>query len=202
MKKIKENAYSILMMAIVASFIGFVVENTFKIFMNGYFDNRYMFLPFLLGYGIFEAALSVLIGTPKEFFPLKARAIKIKRPWNYLVYFLIAAALVSIGELALGFTVEKIAGFHYWDYSNIPLNFTRYTSLPTSIGFGLAITLYMGAIYPRLMKFFEAKKSSRLFKWGALTLGALLLIDFIVSFSVMIITGKRMLLWRVVLFEK
>jgi hypothetical protein len=60
----------------------------------------------------------------------------------------------------------------------------------------------MGAIYPRLMKFFEAKKPSRLFKCGTLTLGALLLIDFIVSFSVMIITGKRMLLWRVVLFEK
>ena len=33
MKKIKENAYSILMMAIVASFIGFVVENAFKIFI-------------------------------------------------------------------------------------------------------------------------------------------------------------------------
>ena len=62
MKKIRENAYPILMMAIVASFIGFVVENAFKIFINGYFDNRYMFLPFLLGYGVFEAALSILIG--------------------------------------------------------------------------------------------------------------------------------------------
>ena len=202
MKKIRENAYSILMMAIVASFIGFVVENTFKIFMNGYFDNRYMFLPFLLGYGVFEAALSILIGTPEELFPIKEKPIRIKKPWNYVVYFLVAVVLVSLGELALGFAVEKIAGFHYWDYTNLPLNFTRYTSLPTSIGFGLVITLYMGVIYPRLMKFFEKKKGSRLFKAISLVLGTLLVIDFIISFAVMIITGERMLIWRVVLFEK
>lgn len=202
MKRIRENAYPILMMTIVASFIGFVVENAFKIFMNGYFDNRYMFLPFLLGYGIFEAALGVLIGTPEELFPIKEKPIRIKKPWNYAVYFLVATVLVSLGELALGFAVEKIAGFHYWDYTNLPLNFTRYTSLPTSIGFGLIITFYMGAIYPRLMKFFEKKKDSRMFKGISLALGALLVIDFIISFAVMIITGERMLIWRVVLFEK
>lgn len=202
MKKIKSSIYPFLMMLTVASFIGYVVENTFKIFMNGYFDNRYMFLPFLLGYGLFTIALGILIGTPDELLPLKKEPFKICRPWNYIAYFFIVAILVSLGELALGFAVEKIAGFYYWDYSTLPLNFTRYTSLPTSLGFGLIITLYMGFVYPPLMKAFEKNKEKKPFKVLSIAFAVLLLLDFLVSFAVMIISGERMLLWRIILFKK
>lgn len=202
MEKIKKNIYPLMMMTTVASFIGYVVENAFKIFMNGYFDNRYMFLPFLLGYGLFTVAIGILLGTPDELLPLKKAPIKIKRPWNYIIYFFIVAILVSLGELALGFAVEKIAGFYYWDYSNLPLNFTRYTSLPTSVGFGIIITLYMGFVYPALMKLFDKHKEKCKFKIVTIVLLSLLIADFIASFAVMIVSGERMLLWRIRLFKK
>lgn len=189
-------------MMILASFIGYIVENLFKLFMNGYVDNRYMFLPFLLGYGFFVAVLGVLIGTPKNFLPLSKKEMKLKAPFNYFVYFLVSAVLVSAGELVLGFAVEKIGGFHYWDYSNLPLNFTRYTSLPTSLGFGLIITLFMGFVYEPAIRFFERKMGARLWKIITLIVISLLVIDFIASFVIMIITGERMVVWRIWIFNK
>ena len=139
--------YPLINMTVFASFIGYVVENLFKLVMNGYVDNRYMFLPFLLGYGLFIVAIGILIGTPNNLFPLSKRQPKLKKPVVYLFYFLLTALLVSAGELALGYAVEAIGGFNYWDYSKLPLNFTKYTSLPTSVGFGAIITAFMGFIY-------------------------------------------------------
>ncbi len=196
--------YSLMQMLVLTSFIGFLVEDTFKIFKNGYFDNRFMFLPFLLGYGFFAVLIGVLAGTPKNILPLLKRDIKIRAPFNYIVYFLAMAVLVSAGELALGFTVEWVAGFYYWDYTNIPLNFTRYTSLPTSLGFGFIITLFMSVVYQPLMNFFETRLKSKAWRGVTVVLTALLVVDFIASFAVMIITGDRnkMKLWEVVIFNK
>ena len=194
--------YPLINMIVFASFVGYVVENLFKLVKNGYIDNRYMFLPFLLGYGLFVAVIGILIGTPYNLFPLVKKQPKPKAVLSYLLYFFISAVLVSAGELALGYAVEAIGGFNYWDYSNIPLNFTKYTSLPTSVGFGIIITAFMGLVYEPSMRFFEKKKSSR--AWRALSRVAisLLVIDFFASFAVMIKTGKRMVLWRLRLLKK
>lgn len=194
--------YPLLNMIVFASFIGYVVENLFKLVMNGYVDNRYMFLPFLLGYGLFIAVIGILLGTPNNLFPLSNRQLKMKKPVAYLFYFILTAILVSAGELALGYAVEAIGGFNYWDYSNLPLNFTKYTSLPTSVGFGVIITAFMGLVYEPSVSVFKKKKGSR--AWRALSLVAMsfLVIDFFASFAVMIKTGKRMILWRLRLLKK
>jgi uncharacterized membrane protein len=189
-------------MLILASFIGFVVENLFKLFKSGYVDNRFMFLPFLFGYGFFVIAIGILIGTPQNMFPLAKRRPNLRRPWNYFVYFIIISVLVSVGELALGFAVEKIGGFHYWDYSNLPLNFTRYTSLPTSLGFGFIITLFMGFVYTPAMRFFEGKMSCRKWRIATVIVFALLAADLIASFAVMIYRKARIPLWRIHVFKK
>lgn len=194
--------YPLINMIVFASFIGYVVENLFKLVMNGYVDNRYMFLPFLLGYGLFIAVIGILIGTPNNLFPLAKRQPKMKKPLAYLFYFILAALLVSAGELALGYAVEAIGGFNYWDYSNLPLNFTKYTSLPTSVGFGVIITAFMGFVYEPSIKFFEKKKGSRTWRVFSLIAIFLLAADFIASFAVMIKTGKRMVLWRWHVFHR
>ena len=188
-------------MVIFASLIGYLVENAFKLFKSGYIDNRYMFLPFLLGYGLFTVALGLLLGTPKNLLPLCRKRVKFSTPLCFLVYFAVAVLLVSVGELILGFTVEKIGGFIYWDYSDIPLHFTRYTSLPTSLGFGLIIMLFMGFVYEPSMTFFETKMNSQGFNAASVVLLALLLMDFVVSFGVMKSGGERMLLWRLYIFK-
>lgn len=194
--------YPLINMTVFASFIGYVVENLFKLVMNGYVDNRYMFLPFLLGYGLFIAAIGILIGTPNNLFPLSKRQPKLKKPVAYLFYFLLTALLVSAGELALGYAVEAIGGFNYWDYSKLPLNFTKYTSLPTSVGFGAIITAFMGFIYEPAIRFFEKKKGSRAWRTLSIVVISLLVIDFFASFAVMIATGKRMIIWRWHIFHK
>ncbi len=194
--------YSLMKMLVLTSFIGFIVEDTFKIFRNGYFDNRYMFLPFLIGYGFFTIVVGTLLGTPKNFLPLIKKEIKIKTPFNYIMYFFVAAILVTVGELALGYTVEFVAGFHYWDYSRIPLHFTRYTSLPTSLGFGLIITIFMGFIYEPLMHFFETRLNGKKSNIISIVLTSLLALDFLISFIIMIATGERMLLWKITVFNK
>ena len=194
--------YPLLNMIVLASFIGYVVENLFKLVMNGYVDNRYMFLPFLLGYGLFIAVIGILLGTPNNLFPLSNRRLKMKKPVAYLFYFILTAILVSAGELALGYTVEAIGGFNYWDYSNLPLNFTKYTSLPTSVGFGVIITAFMGFVYEPSVSFFKKKKGSRAWRAISLVAVSLLVIDFFASFAVMIKTGKRMILWRLRLLKK
>lgn len=203
MKKFRlSNAYPLMNMVVFSSFIGYVVENAFKLIMNGYIDNRYMFLPFLIGYGFFIAVIGTFIGTPQNLFPLSKRNLKLSKPLGFLVYFIASTILVSVGELVLGFAVEWIGGFSYWDYTSLPLNFTKYTSLPTSLGFGFIITLFMGFVYDPAMRFFERKKSSR--AWRILSVvGILLLVaDFIASFAVMISTGKRMVIWRWNIFNK
>ena len=67
--------------------------------------------------------------------------------------------LVSIGEILLGFFVEKTGHFYYWNYSSIPLHFTKYTSVPTSLGFALIITLFMNYAYVPLLK--KIKKNDK-----------------------------------------
>lgn len=194
--------YPLINMTVFASFIGYVVENLFKLVMNGYVDNRYMFLPFLLGYGLFIAAIGVLIGTPNNLFPLSKRQPKLKKLVAYLFYFLLTALLVSAGELALGYAVEAIGGFNYWDYSKLPFNFTKYTSLPTSVGFGAIITAFMGFIYEPAIRFFEKKKGSRAWRTLSIVVISLLVIDFFASFAVMITTGERMVIWRWHIFHR
>ena len=194
--------YPLINMIVFASFIGYVVENLFKLVMNGYVDNRYMFLPFLLGYGLFIAVIGIFMGTPNNLFPLKSCQPKITKPLAYLIYFAITVLLVSVGELALGYAVEAIGGFNYWDYSNLPLHFTKYTSLPTSVGFGAIITAFMGFIYEPSIRFFEKKKKSRVWRAASLIVISFLVIDFFISFAVMITTGKRMVLWRLHIIAK
>ena len=194
--------YPLINMTVFASFIGYAVENLFKLVMNGYVDNRYMFLPFLLGYGLFIAAIGILIGTPNNLFPLSKRQPKLKKPVAYLFYFLLTVFLVSAGELALGYAVEAIGGFNYWDYSKLPLNFTKYTSLPTSVGFGAIITAFMGFIYEPAIRFFEKKKGSRAWRMLSIVVISLLVIDFFASFAVMLATGKRMIIWRWHIFHR
>lgn len=188
-------------MVIFTSLIGYLAENAFKLFKSAYIDNRYMFLPFLLGYGIFVAALGLLLGTPKNLLPLCRKRVKLSTPLCFIIYFAIAVLLVSVGELMLGFTVEKIGGFIYWDYSDIPLHFTRYTSLPTSLGFALIIMLFMCFVYEPAMTFFETKINSRCFNAASTVLIVLLLMDFAVSFGVMRSNRERMVLWRLYIFK-
>ena len=124
------------MMIIICSFIGFMIETIWISARFGYIDNRNMNLPFLLGYGMAVFLIYEILGVPG------------RQP--DFMYFTGVFFMVSIGEIILGKFMEKVCGIYYWDYSALPLHFTRYTSLFTSLGFSILITGFMRNIYPRI----------------------------------------------------
>lgn len=145
----KYDIYSMLLMAAFISLLGFILENIWLAVRKGYIDNRNMSLPFLAGYGVLVSGIYYTIGTPEE--------MRITLPPNvsltarYILYFISAAAVVSIGEIALGTAVEHLFGFEYWNYESLPMHITKYTSIPTSMGFAVVITFFMGKCFSPIM---------------------------------------------------
>lgn len=174
--------YSLTLAAAVISFLGFALENIWLALRKGYMDNRNMTLPFLLGYGLLVTGIYAVIGTPEEMHIV----IPPKTPTQlqYVIYFLLSAVIVSIGEILLGKTVEHIFGFEYWNYESLPLHITKYTSVPTSLGFALIITIFMGRCFPRIMEFILSINADTV-QMIALISGTALTADFICSFAKM-----------------
>lgn len=139
--------FAFLMMISIVSFMGFWIENLFISVTKGYIDNRNMLFPFLLGYGLALAAIYVVFGTPSTFrflsFNIPVKSIRIKR----ILYTLTVMLCICVGEIILGTAVEKMCGFHWWDFSGIPLHITRYTSIPTSFAYAVMISFFMEKVY-------------------------------------------------------
>ena len=179
-----------IIMLTIVSFIGFCFEDIWMFFRHGILDNRNMYLPFLLGYGIFIIALYYILGTPSKLF----NKYELKRPKSTIIYFLICVVLVSIGELLLGLFVEKTGGYSYWDYSTIPLHITKYTSIPTSLGFATIITIFMDFIFVPLRNKIE-KITNKIPFIIVLLILITLIVDFIISFKTMYTNNGKNTLW-------
>lgn len=186
--KFKEN----IIMIIVISFIGFCFEDLWMLFRYSLIDNRNMYLPFLLGYGLFIVAIYYMIGVPKKLF----NKYELSVPISYVIYIVLSFILVSIGEILLGTFVEKTGHFYYWNYSSIPMHFTRYTSVPTSIGFALAITLFMNYIYIPLENKMK-KISKKIPTFIVLFVFIILIIDLNISFKNMCLNDGSNSIWTI-----
>ena len=162
--------YDYFLMMSLISFLGFLLENIWISVRKGYVDNRNMNLPFLLGYGIAVMFIYFVLGVPDKS--------------NAFLYCSICFIIVSLGEILLGTVVEKICGIHYWDYTSLPLHFTRYTSLFTSIGFSLIITGFMKYAFVPIMDSIHSHSSTSLNVFSVILIIALC-IDFMASFYYM-----------------
>ena len=155
--KITEIDYSIssmLIMTAIISFLGFTLENIWLAARKGYMDNRNMFAPFLLGYGVAVMGFYLLLGTPQKprtYINNLNDRIENNVGIRIAAYFTITFVCVSLGEIILGKIIEKTCHIILWDYTSIPLHITRYTSIPTSIGFTVIITVFMDCFFERIM---------------------------------------------------
>ncbi len=194
MKKTKASA--ICLIITVISFLGFLVENIWLAFTKGFIDNRNMILPFLLGYGLAVTVIYLLFGTPRS--PRLARlSIATKNKWlNFLIYFGIVFVIITVGEMLLGLFVEHAFGIVWWNYTRLPLNITKYTSVPTSFAFTLMITIFMQYIYVPLYKRFEGINKKLLFPL-AIILMSLMTLDFIHSGIRMALDGEVYRIWQI-----
>ena len=146
--------FALILVIVLVSFLGFIVENISTSISDRKIDNRNMTLPFLLGYGLAILVIYNLFGTPNE--PLfwgKEIALD-SSLFSLLYYFAITFLCVSIGELILGHLIEWTCQIKWWDYSDLPLHVTQYTSIPTSLAFATLITIFMKYLFsPLVCKF-------------------------------------------------
>ncbi len=188
--------YSMSMLIVVVSFIGFCVENIWMSVRSGMMDNRNMHLPFLIGYGLAVAAIYVLFGTPTKPRLLKYKIDTGRKYLDVCVYFLIAAFCVSIGELVLGNLAEKLFGLEWWNYSSLPLNITKYTSIPTTFGFSILITVFMQFFAEPILNWFEKLNGNVLCVLACVCMTALI-IDFVYSMFLMYKTQDFVNIWAI-----
>ncbi len=189
------NEQLMLMMA-VTSFLGWCTENLWLLARKGYADNRNMVCPFLLGYGLAITGFFLLAGTPQNVGLLLRFEESGTLTQGYTAYYIFSFAAVSVGEILLGSTVEAVFGFHYWDYSSLPMHITRYTSIPTSAGFAAMITFFMGECFEPIMSVLGQIPLS-LAKPAATLLVSVMAGDLVYSFRAMFMSRKLNERWRV-----
>ena len=187
---------ALILIIVFVSFLGFIVENIFTSYSSGVMDNRNMVLPFLLGYGLAIFVIYKLFGTPNS--PLffgKELAFK-NGVSSTLYYFAIAFLCVSIGEVILGYLIEWSCDIVWWNYTSLPLNITKYTSIPTSFLFASMITAFMKYLFKPMLNMFS-KIPPQALSVIAITLIVLLSIDFIHSGIYMFKNHQTLKIWRI-----
>lgn len=192
----KTRILALILIIVLVSFLGFIVENVSSTVFNHKIDNRNMVLPFLLGYGLAIFVIFKLFGTPNAplFF---GKEIAINGNFKSLLYyFAISFLCVSIGELILGHFIEWSCQIKWWDYTALPLHVTQYTSIPTSTVFALLITVFMKCMFSPLLDSFS-KINPTLLTALSLALIILLSIDFIHSAIYMFTHHTTLNLWRI-----
>ncbi len=187
-----QDIFRLMFLAVIISFLGFVTENVWLLITKGFIDNRNMILPFLSGYGILVVGFYLLFGTPED--------MRMDFPGSRLsdlgMYYLLAFTTVSIGEIVLGTFAEKYIGIIYWDYSWIPFHLTRYTSVPTSLGFACIIVFFMKYCFTPIMERISHVPDTLLCPI-AFFLFAVICLDTLHSFGVMHDKHTLYSLWRI-----
>lgn len=193
--RIAYNFYELNIMMALVSLLGFITENCWLAITKGYIDNRNMNLPFLFGYGLAILLFYFFIGTPDRLRMTEVCHIYLDRRSGYIFYFFASAILVSVGEILLGTFVECFFGFEYWNYEWIPLHITKYTSVPTSTGFGIAITFLMGCCFDKVMAHIH-NMSETVVKIAGIVLPLVIITDFVVCFATMYHNRSLNIKWK------
>lgn len=181
LREFKTIRYDWMFMITLCSLLGFIVENVWNYFTNGYVDNRSMFLPLLIGYGIAILLVYVIFGVPTT--------------KTLPIYLIKVCIFVTLAEISLGYAIEWICGFRYWDYTPLPLHFTPYASVITSLGFALIISLFMNVHFKALMESFAKWTSKTVGKVIAVAFISAMAIDYIASFVRMFIQRSANETW-------
>lgn len=192
----RKNVYALIMVMVVVSLLGFCVESIFTVFMHGFLNNKNMVLPFLWGYGLAILLLYVLFGTPECPLWFTKPTNFTSRTEKYVYYFIIAFFGVCIGEIILGYLVEATCNIVWWDYSILPLNITKYTSVPTSTGFASLIFIFMRYIFNPLLDRFSSMNYTAL-KFIAISFATVLTLDMINSAIYMLIKRQTLQIWKI-----
>lgn len=162
------NLYKMLLVLILGSFAGVVVELIWCFVTNGYLESRagLVYGPFNLLYGVGAAVLSAAL------YRFRNRG----RWLSFLGGFVVGSAV----EYGCSWLQEMVFGSTSWDYSHLPFNLNGRICLLYSIFWGLLGVLWIKDIYPRMSKWILRipNRAGILLTWA---LTAFLIFDCIVS---------------------
>ena len=119
---------------IIYSFLGWLIETIYALFVHGYFVKRgFLFGPICPIYGF--GAVLLLMATKKLY----------KKPF---VKFLIATIAFTLFEYMVSFILEMLFGLRWWDYSNDFLNIQGRVSLLYSVFWGIIGVILLEKLHP------------------------------------------------------
>ncbi len=192
---------SLLLVCYIASFLGWWVENIFRIFSIGVFNDRHQILPFLAAYGFGIFVLYFVFGTPSEMRVFKKRILpentRRNRILRVVIYYALVFVLILFGEMGVGLLFETLLGIRAWNYTNIPLHITRYTSIPTTFGFTTGITLLMQFVFRPFVRRVERIPQKTAFRL-ALVFGILIAADWLIMLGTGLFTNSLPNYWEIV----
>lgn len=192
-----EVAY-IALLGIGIAFIGWLVENGFRLFRNGVVDSRFHILPFISPYMSLPFVFHIVFGDADHIRIFKRFQDNSRKTviLSNVVSYLLLSLGVFVGEFIIGNMWDVFFGVTLWNYTKLPLNFTKFTSPITTFGFGLFAYVILKFIMPPAMKLIRGKVKYSTAKWISLILGTLIILDTVRMGAFIIFTGEAPHLWR------
>lgn len=133
-KNIKDKIIEYIIYFFIYSFLGWLIETIYAMFVHGYFVKRgFLFGPICPIYGF--GAVLLLMATKKLY----------KKP---LLKFLIATIAFTLFEYMVSFLLEMLFGLRWWDYSHDFLNIQGRVSLLYSIFWGGIGLILLEKLHP------------------------------------------------------
>lgn len=134
------NLYKLILLIVIGSFAGVVVELIWCLLKNGYLESRsgLVYGPFNLLYGAGAVVLSL--------------ALYRFRNRSYWFSFFGGMIVGSVVEYLCSWGQEMLFGSTSWDYSNMPFNLNGRICLLYSVFWGVLGVLWMKSLYPRMAK--------------------------------------------------
>ena len=186
-------AGTLFLICYLAAFLGWWVENIFRLVSAGVFDSRHQLLPFLGAYGFGIFVMFFVFGTPSEMRLLKKRILPAQTKRNRalcgVIYCALLFFLILFGEMGMGLLFEKAFGVKAWNYTSIPLHITQYTSIPTTAAFTAGIFFLMQFAFPRAVKLIDRIPDRTAFLL-ALVLGVLIAADWLIMIASGLVNGS------------
>lgn len=191
---LKYRLYQLFLLFIVASVIGYIYECITQWFRCGVFikDTGFSCLPILPIYGIGIVMLYLIFGTPlsMRIFHRKILVSNNKKVaiFRYILYFLATGTVATIFEIIVGYIFEIGFSQVLWDYSYLPLHFTKYACLQVSIFWGLGATLVMRYLFTPLHILATSIPETKLYKMVH-TFIFIWILDIVFNFGYFYTTG-------------
>lgn len=115
---------------------GYLWEIAIFLIKDGVFRNRgFLYGPWLPVYGVGAVLFYLLLGNP-----LQRKTAKKHHP---ISVFFLSMLIGTLLELVIGYILNVVWGLRYWDYSEYFCNFHGYICLVSTLGFGIAGTIWV-----------------------------------------------------------